>query len=146
MRVAQGICDIVVWRFLMKCLALLFLTVTGFAQQSKQFQTCGDKAKTQMEINACAGDEATRTDAELNAVYRKLLAAAGSDTEAVEKIKAAEKAWLTYRDAYVEAMYPAKDKQAEYGSNYPMEVALLTAKLNGRQTLALKELLRHYED
>jgi uncharacterized protein YecT (DUF1311 family) len=130
----------------MKCLALLFLTMTGFAQQSKQFQACGDRAKTQMEINACAGDEATRTDAELNAVYRKLLAAAGSDTDAVEKIRAAEKAWLIYRDAYLEAMYPAKDKQAEYGSIYPMDVALLTAKLNGRQTQALKELLSQYKD
>jgi uncharacterized protein YecT (DUF1311 family) len=95
-------------------------------------------------MTACASDEAARVDAELNGVYRKLLSKAASQPEAVAKIKAAEKAWIAYRDAYMDAMYPAKDKQAEYGSIYPMEVDLLHAKLTQQQVTALKELLQQY--
>jgi len=42
-------------------------------------------------------------------------------------------------------MYPAKDKQAEYGSIYPLEANLLRARLTRQQTAALKDLLRRYE-
>lgn len=49
------------------------------------------------------------------------------------KIKAAGEAWLAYRDAYMDAMYPAKNKQAEYGSVYPMEADLVRATLTQRQ-------------
>jgi uncharacterized protein YecT (DUF1311 family) len=49
---------------------------------------------------------------------------------------------MTYRDAYIDAMYPAKDKQAEYGSMFPMEVDLLAAKLTRQQIGALQDILR----
>jgi uncharacterized protein YecT (DUF1311 family) len=80
-------------------------------------------------MNACASDEATRVAGELSEVYRKLLSQAASQEGADAKIKAAERAWISYRDAYMDAMYPAKNKQAEYGSIYPMEADLLLAKL-----------------
>ena len=127
--------------------AVLFIAFNSFpclAQNSKQYRACNEKAKSQAEMNACANEEAVRVDAELNDVYRKLLSKAESQTEAVAKIKAAERAWIAYRDAYIEAMYPAKDKQAEYGSIYPMEVDLLHAKLTQQQVTALKELLQQY--
>jgi uncharacterized protein YecT (DUF1311 family) len=73
-----------------------------------QYRACNEKAKTQMEMNACASEEAARADGELNEVYRKVLAQAGRQEEAVAKIKAAEKAWITYRDAYMDAMYPQR--------------------------------------
>ena len=95
-------------------------------------------------MNACASDEAARVDSELNQVYHKLLSQAASQPEAAAKIKAAQRAWIAYHDAYVEAMYPAKDKQAEYGSIYPMEADLLLAKLTQRQGTALKELQQQY--
>ena len=128
----------------MRYLPIVFLLVSlpSLAQDSAQYRACNDKAKTQMEMNACASQEAARSDAELNEVYRKLLSQAASQQEAVAKIKAAERAWVAYRDAYMDAMYPAKDKQAEYGSIYPMEADLLRAKLTQQQVVALKELLR----
>ena len=64
----------------------------------------------------------------------------------MRRFKAAERAWIAYRDAYMGAMYPAKDKQAEYGSIYPMEADLLRAKLTQRQVTALRELLQQYND
>jgi uncharacterized protein YecT (DUF1311 family) len=125
-------------------IALLLGSVSALAQDSAQYRACNEKARTQTEINACASDEAARVDAELNEVYRKLLSQAASQEEAVAKIKAAERAWISYRDAYMDAMYPAKNKQAEYGSIYPMEADLLRAKLTQRQVTALKELLKQY--
>ena len=73
--------------------------------ESTQSHACNEKAKTQTEMNACARDEAARADAELNEVYRKVLAQAGKQDEAVAKIKAAERAWIAYRDAYMDAMF-----------------------------------------
>ncbi len=132
----------------MKYLALAFALVAAslpaLAQDSAQYRACNDKAKTQGEMNACASEEAARVDAELNAVYRKLLSKAATQPEAVVKIKASERAWITYRDAYMEAMYPAKDKQTEYGSIYPMEADLLKAKLTRQQVAALEEMLKQY--
>jgi uncharacterized protein YecT (DUF1311 family) len=130
----------------MRYLAVVFLisSLSGLAQNSEQYRACNDKAKTQGEMNACASEEAARVDAQLNDLYRKLLSQTASQHEAVAKIKAAERAWIAYRDAYMDAMYSAKDKQAEYGSVYPMEADLLRAKLTERQRTALEELLQQY--
>jgi uncharacterized protein YecT (DUF1311 family) len=76
--------------------------------------------------------------------YRALLAKVVSQPEAVAKIKAAERAWVACRDAYIEATYPAKEKATEYGSMYPLDVALLRAKLTQRQVTALEDILQHY--
>jgi uncharacterized protein YecT (DUF1311 family) len=130
----------------MRYLVIVFLVISlpALAQDSAQYRACNKKAKTQTEMNACANEEASRVDAQLNDVYRKLLLQTASQREASEKIKAAERAWVAYRDAFIDAMYPAKDKQAEYGSIYPMEADLLRAKLTDRQVTALKELLQQY--
>ncbi len=90
-------------------------------------------------MNACASDEAARADKQLNDVYRTLLQKT-TDKTAATKIKVAERAWITYRDAYIDAMYPAENKQAEYGSVYPMEIDLLRAKLIRIQIAALQDL------
>ena len=123
---------------------VLLAALPSLAQDSAQYRACNQRAKVQMEINECASKEAARVDAELNEVYRKVLSEAADSPDAVVKIKAAQRAWMAYRDAYIEAMYPAKDKQTEYGSMYPMEVDQLTAKLTRQQVTALTELLRQY--
>jgi uncharacterized protein YecT (DUF1311 family) len=120
---------------------LLLVVVSGSvcAQESPTYRACSDGAKTQAAMNTCASDEATRADAQLNDVYRTLLQKT-TDTTTATKIKVSERAWIAYRDAYVDAMYPAENKQAEYGSTYPMEIALLRAKLTQIQIAALKDL------
>src|SRR5208283_4899210 len=90
---------------------VLFIVINPFpccAQYSEQYRACEEKAKTQTQMHACANEEATGADAELNDVYRKVMSKAASQPEAVSKIESAERAWITYRDAYMEAMYPAK--------------------------------------
>ena len=134
----------------MKCLTVVFVVCLAFsacfAQSSEGFRTCSEKAKTQKDMTVCANEEAARADAELNDVYRKLLSRVMSQPDVAEKIRASERAWIVYRDAYIEAMYPAKDKQAEYGSSYPMQVNLVRAKLTQQQIVALKDLLQQYSE
>jgi uncharacterized protein YecT (DUF1311 family) len=126
-------------------LLIAFTSLPCLAQDySEQFRNCIEKAFTQSEITVCAGEEAKRSDAELNAVYQKLLLQAAGQQNAVAKITAAERAWITYRDAYIEAMLPAENKQAEYGTIHPSEVSLLRAKLTRLQITALNELLAQY--
>jgi uncharacterized protein YecT (DUF1311 family) len=123
---------------------LLAMSLSCFAEDSAQYHACSEKAETQAEMNACASEEAARVDVELNEAYRRLLLQATNQEKAVAKIKAAEEAWIAYRDAYLEAMYPARDKQAEYGSVYPMQADLLRAKLTRQQITSLEELRRQY--
>lgn len=128
-------------------LAVLLMTIIPcacFAQDSAEYRACSDKANTQSEMTACASDEAARVDAKLKTTYRAILARVASQPEALAKIKSAERAWIAYRDAYIEATYPAKDKAIEYGSIYPLDVTLLRAKLTRRQVAALEDMLLHY--
>src|SRR5579864_210387 len=107
--------------------ALVWLALTilpAIAQVSSQFQACNRTAKTQLAMNTCAGNELSLRTKQMNQVYNALTSRAASQPAAVAKITASQKAWTAYADAYIEALYPANDKQASYGSIYPMEVAL----------------------
>ena len=113
------------------------------AQYSPQYDACSKRARVQHELHVCANEEAKRVDDELNRVYELLLSKVHDNSLATAKIKAERKAWRMYRATYIEAMYPAKDKQAEYGSIFPMEVDLLVAKLSRQEIEALKAILRY---
>src|SRR5712692_4127340 len=128
-------------RYLGLVLFIIFVPCTSFAQNSEQYRACSEKAKTQAQMNTCANEEGTRVDAELNRIYAQLMSKAEGDPAGAAKIQTVERACIAYRDAYIDAMYPAKDKQAEYGSVYQMEVDLLRVKLTRQQIAALKELL-----
>lgn len=84
-------------------------------------------------------------DNELNATYQQLLKRAAGNPRAVGKIKAAQRAWLIFRDAQIEAFYPADDKQKEYGTVFPMRADLLLADLTRQRTKMLKEMLNSVE-
>lgn len=130
-------------RYFAAALLFVFIPCLGSAQNSRQYVACSQNAQTQAAMNACADQEFKRVDTDLNRTYRALLAKTAQQPEATAKIKSAQKAWLVFRDAYLEATYPATDK-AEYGSMYPLQLALLRAKLTRQQTAALKDLLRQH--
>jgi len=58
---------------------------------------CKSQDLNQMELDQCAGRDFDAADDRLNALYRKLMA--GYDAANQEKLKAAEKAWIAWRDA-----------------------------------------------
>ena len=127
--------------------ALIFFGLTvlpASAQVSAQFQACNRSAKTQLAMNACAGNELTLRTKQMNQLYSQLLSRAASQPGAVAKITASQKAWSAYADSYIEALYPASNKQQSYGSIYPMEVALARTSLAQERIADLKALLRQY--
>ena len=116
-----------------------------YGQNSAAYQGCIDTAETQSEMNKCASDEAARADLELNVSYKRLLAQIAGDSLAILKLREAERAWLRYRDTYIEAVYPAQDKQLAYGTEYPMDVDLLRAKLTREHLTAIAYLATEYQ-
>ena len=121
--------------------ALLWLScLSCLGQKASQPSACFDTANTQSEMNVCASEEAKQVDIELNEIYRHLLSTVSKDPVATRKIKAAEQAWIAYRDAYLQATYPSEDKQS-YGTMFPMEFDLLRAKLTQDHIKDLRDLL-----
>jgi len=114
-------------------------------QNAAEFKGCTDKAQTQFELDKCASDEAARADLALDTVYRGFLVKIAGDSLAIAKLRQAETAWLRYRDAYIEAAYPARDKQLAYGTEYPMDVDLLLAKLTREHLAATAYLINEYQ-
>jgi uncharacterized protein YecT (DUF1311 family) len=83
---------------------VVFLAVCGISTnartQTPAKELCAD-AKTQLEINECFGAAYKAADKELNAFY-KSLSAKFIDKD-LENLKAAQRAWIQYRDANCEA-------------------------------------------
>lgn len=81
---------------------------------------------TQMEMNQCAANDYRIADRDLNAYYAKL--------EKIKELVAAERAWITYRDA--ECAYQVK--AVEGGSMAPLVHATCLADLTRQR---LKQLM-----
>jgi uncharacterized protein YecT (DUF1311 family) len=123
----------------------VLMALPAVAQVSPQFQACNRNAKTQLAMDICAGNEAALRMKQMDYIYNELMSRAARQPGAVAKIRASQKAWTAYADAYIEALYPAKDKQLSYGSVYPMEVALARSGLVQQHIADLKVLLTQYE-
>lgn len=77
-------------------------------------------AQTQSGQNQDACTDYKSADQALNATYTRVLKDYGKNTQFVAKMRASQRAWLAFRDADLDAMFPAPDKQSEYGSVYPV--------------------------
>ena len=80
----------------------------------------GARAQSQGDMNSAACGKYRRADDELNRVYQQILREYAEDADFVSKLKEAQRAWLAYRDAHVESVFPGEDKRAVYGSVFPM--------------------------
>jgi uncharacterized protein YecT (DUF1311 family) len=91
--------------------AALFFAVLGSAHNSRQGTEQGpqkgpcDAATTQLDLNQCYGEQFRNADAHLNTIYSNLLKQmrGGKSDTATQKLQAAEKAWIRYRDLHCEA-------------------------------------------
>jgi uncharacterized protein YecT (DUF1311 family) len=77
-------------------------------------------AQTQRELNESGRHEFEAADAHLNKVYRQILDEYQRDRAFVRKLQAAQRAWVSFRDAHVEALFPAPNPRRAYGSVYPL--------------------------
>lgn len=113
----------------MRFLSALLLVLTFFAADAR--------AQSQMEMNAAACDAAKKADVELNAVYNTILKNAKDDKEFIAKLKVAQRAWIAFRDAELEARYPARDKAMAYGSIFNLCYCNALADLTQKRTAEL---------
>jgi uncharacterized protein YecT (DUF1311 family) len=88
-------------------------------------------AGSQNELNACAYDELAKADKELNAAYQALIKNEAENPIFISKLKLAQKAWIAFRDAELEAFFACPEKNPTFcwGSMYPMSFSLREAEL-----------------
>lgn len=114
-------------------------------QHQQSLADCEKTAQTQTDLAECGSADYKTAVNELNRTYEQLLKKAASDPVAVEKIKAAQTAWVGFRDAQIAALYPAADKQRAYGTVFPMCADLAMADLTRERTKMLKHMLNPVE-
>ncbi len=84
-------------------------------------------------------------DREMNRVYAAVLSKYAKDMAFIAKLKAAQRAWLVFRNAEVAATYPDPDPST-YGSVYPECVRLTATELTKLRTEQLKVWLKGTEE
>jgi uncharacterized protein YecT (DUF1311 family) len=91
-------------------------------------------AVTQFDMNRCADKDYQAADKKLNDIYRMVMAEQGGDNA---KLKAAQRAWIQFRDNECRFETDA----SEGGSIYPMEYSICLTKLTTARTKQLNEFL-----
>lgn len=138
-------------RILIVLLAILcFALASVYAQTKKSTRTQGRNrcasAANQRELNDCFCNQHKKADAELNRVYQQLISANANDQVFLDKLKTAQRAWIAFRDAQLEAIYPETDEpRVKYGSVYPMCYCAAQQDLTEERTKHLKRMLRSPE-
>ena len=111
----------------------------GEARDGADEGPCHD-AMTQFEMNQCAALEFRKADAELNKIYRQVAKDAGAEEKA--KLRAAQLAWIKFRDAHCE--YVAFGNKG--GSIYPTVYSSCLAEVTRGRTSQFKEILKEAEE
>ena len=94
--------------------------------------------------DACA--RLQQADALLNKTYNQVLTDYSKNAAFIRKLKIAQRAWIAYRDAQIEALYPEPDKRAAYGSVYPMCRCIALAQLTTQRAAELKKWIDGIEE
>jgi uncharacterized protein YecT (DUF1311 family) len=90
----------------------------------------------QQDINQCVEKGFEKTDAKLNAIYKVLMAKLEGKEK--DELKAAQRAWLSYRDA--ECTFTIRENEG--GTIYPM---MWSACLDTKTEIRIKELQAHLD-
>jgi uncharacterized protein YecT (DUF1311 family) len=101
-------------------------------------------AQTQAELNRDACATYKNADAELNRTYKQVVDKYQRETVFVRKLKAAQRAWIVFRDADLESLYP--DTPSAYGSVNPMCHCIALAELTTERTKSLKRWIDGVEE
>jgi uncharacterized protein YecT (DUF1311 family) len=106
----------------------------------------GSVAQTQSDLNQEGCAKYKKADARMNAAYRQVLNDYKQDTLFVAKLKAAQRAWVAFRDAHLRSVYPEPNTLMAYGSVNPMCRCVVLAELTAERTKALKKWLDGIEE
>jgi uncharacterized protein YecT (DUF1311 family) len=104
---------------------------------------------TQRDLDQDAGASFKAADVELNQVYQDIRRRYRDEPLFLEKLKLAQRAWLKFRDAELEALYPLAsdgDPLTVYGSIYPMCYASAKEQLTQERTAQLRRWLDRVQE
>ena len=96
------------------------------------------EAQTQAEMNDEASAAFHKQDKILNDTYKEILKLYIDDTIFTKKLRIAQRAWIAYRDAYVQSVFP---EDSGYGSVYPVCYYNLMQSLTEERIKELKAWL-----
>jgi uncharacterized protein YecT (DUF1311 family) len=94
--------------------AVLAAALTILSLSTAYADDCMDKAASQADMNECAQKSYATADAMLNKLYRQIQQRLGNDAGAKQRLVAAQRVWVAFRDA--ECRFSAFD--SESGSQY----------------------------
>ncbi len=123
----------------------LLLLLSSWPDTARSAFVCNPDG-TQTEMNVCAIDSMKAAESELDSVYREVLACGVGNPVFVKNMEAAQRLWVQFRDAELEARFPVGPGEIDrvlYGSMYPMSWA------TEKETLAKErtgQLRRYIED
>jgi len=99
-----------------------------------------DTARTQLDRDGCAGEDRQQAQRELDNVLDQVTKR-WPDGDFVRKVRAAQQAWLKYRDAELAACFPSGNPGLTYGSSFPERWDLEEAHLSRVRARALRGYL-----
>ncbi len=122
-------------------IGLFFAAFIPWVQADESIH-CNPEGSNQ-EMAACAYQEFARVDQELNSVYQQLLAKYRDNPLFIEKMKGSQRAWLKFRDAELEAIFPCEESDVRicWGSLYLLEYPLEKKQLTEDRIAQLRYLL-----
>ena len=87
-----------------------------------------------------------KADTQMNKTYNQVLKKYAKDKDFISKLRTAQLAWIKYRDAHLDSIYPKKDKTLNYGSVYPTCYSLLLTQMTELRTAQLNEWVTGMEE
>jgi uncharacterized protein YecT (DUF1311 family) len=109
-----------------------------------QENACWQKAMTQSAMDECAWLELSTAEKKMDDTLRQVLANFSNDVVKTKAIKAAQAAWMAYRDAEANALFPPSEEEG-MGSAHVMCRPLDLAELTRERTKELRQMLEHKE-
>jgi uncharacterized protein YecT (DUF1311 family) len=101
-------------------------------------------SQTQLQLNEEACAEYKKADAEMNSVYRRITKDYSNDAPFIAALKKAQLAWIRYRDADLESIFPGDPRN--YGSINPMCRCMHLADTTKERTKVLKQWVDGVEE
>jgi uncharacterized protein YecT (DUF1311 family) len=120
---------------------LAIITALFAVSNVSSAKDCGEKYTGSIDIVECHDAELKSADKELNAVYNEAMKTRPAKEQ--QKLKAAQQAWLKYRDAGIAFMMVANEDMNLYGN---IVVSDYRAKLTQKRVQELKHMLGGPED
>jgi uncharacterized protein YecT (DUF1311 family) len=115
--------------------AALLFAVPAWAQDEEKIDC--KNAVVQYEMNVCSYRDYQAADGKLNRIYKKVLAASENEAAAAN-LKAAQRAWIAFRDA--ECIFEANPEEG--GTIRPLLENMCLTKLTNARTEQLGDALK----